>query len=191
VVRISITPPVAACDQLTKLAISLWLFQLELADARAVSSVLPLSLIGGIMKSKIISKEPTTYALIFETGEEVADGLKTFAQKEGLAAASFKAIGAFSKVELAWFDWESKAYKPSVVLSEQLELLSLIGDIALDKGKPAVHAHAVVGRKDGSAHGGHLLKAFVRPTCEVIITESPEHLKKQVDPESGLALIRP
>jgi hypothetical protein len=66
--------------------------------------------------------------------EEIAEGLKKFAQEECLAAASFKTIGAFSKVELAWFDWESKTYRPSVELSEQLELLSLIGDIALDKG---------------------------------------------------------
>lgn len=50
--------------------------------------------------------------------------------------------------------------------------------------------HVVVGRADGSAHGGHLLKAMVRPTCELILTENPEHLQKQVDADSGLALIR-
>jgi hypothetical protein len=143
------------------------------------------------MRETTISQNPKTYAIVFETGEEIAEGLKNFAQEECLAAASFKAIGAFSKVELAWFDWESKTYKPSVQLSEQLELLSLIGDIALDKGKPVVHAHAVVGRKDGTAHGGHLLKAFVRPTCEIILTESPRHLQKELDPDSGLALIKP
>jgi hypothetical protein len=47
----------------------------------------------------------------------------------------------------------------------------------------------VVGRKDGSAHGGHLLSATVRPTCEIVITESPQHLQKEIDPESGIALI--
>lgn len=143
------------------------------------------------MRHRVISDTPKTFAVIFETGDEIAEGLRAFAQKNNLAAASFKAIGAFSRVQLAWFDWESKAYKPSVELTEQLELLSLIGDIALDRGKPAVHAHAVVGRRDGTAHGGHLLKAFVRPTCEVILTESPEHLRKEFDPESGLALIKP
>jgi predicted DNA-binding protein with PD1-like motif len=53
-----------------------------------------------------------------------------------------------------------------------------------------VHAHAVIGKKDGTAHGGHLLEAHIRPTCEVILTESPIHLQKQIDPLSGLALIR-
>jgi hypothetical protein len=94
-------------------------------------------------------------------------------------------------VELGWFDWDDKKYHTSVKLDEQMELLSLIGDIALKDDKPAVHAHVVIGRKDGTAHGGHLIKAVVRPTCEVILTESPAHLTKQIDPESGIALIRP
>ena len=47
----------------------------------------------------------------------------------------------------------------------------------------------VVGKRDGSAHGGHLLEAHVRPTLEVILTDAPEPLRKRYDPESGLALI--
>jgi len=77
-----------------------------------------------------------------------------------------------------------------VTLDEQIELLSLIGDVALKDGEPAVHAHAVIGKKDGTAHGGHLLRAFVRPTCEVVLTESSAHLQKFIDPDSGLALIK-
>jgi predicted DNA-binding protein with PD1-like motif len=75
-------------------------------------------------------------------------------------------------------------------LVEQVELLSLIGDVALEGDEPQVHAHLVVGRRDGTAHGGHLLSATVRPTCEIVVTENPQHLQKQIDPESGLALIR-
>ena len=142
------------------------------------------------MRHRLISETPKTYALIFETGDELATGLKDFAAKYDLAGASFKAIGALSSVELGWFDWGDKKYHTSVKLDEQIELLSLIGDIALKDDKPAVHAHVVVGKKDGSAHGGHLIKAHVRPTCEVILTESPAHLTKAIDPESGIALIR-
>jgi uncharacterized protein len=54
-----------------------------------------------------------------------------------------------------------------------------------------VRAHMVIGKKDGTPHGGHLLEARVRPTLEVILTESPKPLQKKYDPESGLALIRP
>lgn len=143
------------------------------------------------MRARLIAESPKTFVLIFETGDELAAGLKAFAEKERLTAASFKAIGAFSAVKLAWFDWETKTYSASVELNEQLELLSLIGDVALNEGKPAVHAHAVVGKKDGTAHGGHLLEAIVRPTCEVVLTESPTSLHKEIDRESGLALIKP
>ena len=142
------------------------------------------------MKSKQIDQFPKTFILVFKTGDELAKGLLEFAEQEKLSAASFKAVGALSSVRLAWFSWESKQYEPSVTLDEQVELLSLIGDVAVKGEKPVVHAHAVIGRKDGTAHGGHLLEAHIRPTCEVVLAESPIHLQKQVDPESGLAVTR-
>ncbi|HEX4310964.1 MAG TPA: PPC domain-containing DNA-binding protein [Acidobacteriaceae bacterium] len=142
------------------------------------------------MRTKQVDEQPRTWVLIFDTGDEVAAGLKQFAQSEKLAGSSFKAIGALESVKLGWFNWETKKYETAVDLDEQVELLSLIGDIALKDGEPQVHAHVVVGRRDGSAHGGHLLEARVRPTCEVVLTESPEHLRKEMDAESGIALIR-
>lgn len=142
------------------------------------------------MRSKQIADNPKTFALIFETGDEILSTLKNFAKSEKLAGSSFKAIGALSHVELGWFNWETKKYQTAVNFDEQVELLSLVGDIALKDAEPQVHAHLVVGRSDGTAHGGHLQSAIVRPTCELILTESPEHLRKQVDPEAGIALIR-
>lgn len=143
------------------------------------------------MRFKLIEQQPRTYIVVLSTGEELASQLKQFASDEKLGGSSFKAIGAFSSVKLGWFDWETKRYRPSVTLDEQVELVSLIGDIALAKGRPKVHAHVVVARADGTAHGGHLMEAHVRPTCEVVLTESPEKLHKKLDPESGLALIDP
>ena len=142
------------------------------------------------MTSRQINQSPKTFILVFETGDELSQGLRDFANQEQLSAASFTAVGALSSLRLGWFSWESKNYEPSVTLDEQVELLSLIGDVVLKDGTPVVHAHAVIGKKDGTAHGGHLLEAHIRPTCEVILTESPIHLHKQIDPQSGLALIR-
>jgi uncharacterized protein len=142
------------------------------------------------VKFKKIEEQPKTFILVFKAGDELADGLLHFAKEQNLSAASFKAVGALSSVRLAWFSWESKQYEPSVTLDEQVELLSLIGDVALKEGEPVVHAHAVIGKKDGTAHGGHLLRARIRPTCEVVLTESPTHLQKFIDPDSGLALIK-
>jgi predicted DNA-binding protein with PD1-like motif len=141
------------------------------------------------MRYKQVNENPKTYVLVFAAGDELAGGLQHFAEEQKLSA-SFKAIGGLSSAQLAWFNWKTKKYEPAVTLDEQLELLSLIGDVAVHEGKPQVHAHVVVGKSDGTAHGGHLLKAYVRPTCEVVLTESPAHLQKKVDPESGLALIQ-
>lgn len=142
------------------------------------------------MQYELIQQNPKTYVLIFETGDELAVGLKRFAAEQKLGGSSFKAIGALSAVKLAWFDWQTKKYQTSVDLEEQVELLSMIGDIALKDGQPQVHAHVVIGKSNGAAVGGHLLEAKVRPTCEVVLTESPQHLQKRIDPDSGLALIR-
>jgi predicted DNA-binding protein with PD1-like motif len=144
----------------------------------------------GEMRSKQIAEDPKTVVVILDTGDEILSSLKSVARTEHLAGSSFKAIGALSDVELGWFNWETKKYETALKFQEQVELLSLIGDIALKDNEPQVHAHLVIGRQDGTAHGGHLLSATVRPTCEIVITESPQHLQKEIDPESGIALIR-
>lgn len=86
--------------------------------------------------------------VILDTGDEILSSLKSVARTENLAGSSFKAIGALSDVELGWFNWETKKYQTAIKLQEQVELLSLIGDIALQDGKPQVHAHLFTGRKD-------------------------------------------
>jgi predicted DNA-binding protein with PD1-like motif len=141
------------------------------------------------MKSKIIKPgDEQTWALIFETGDEVAEGLKEFARQQRLSASHFTAIGAFSDVVLGYFNIEKRDYK-KIPVAEQVEVLSLIGDIALHRDEPKVHAHVVLGKSDGTAWGGHLIQAHVRPTLEVILTESPKHLHRKTDPNTGLALI--
>ena len=130
------------------------------------------------------------FAVIFETGDDPVAGLTRFAEERKLGASAFTAIGAFSEATLGYFAWEKKDYE-RIPVKEQVEVLSLLGDIALQDGKPKLHAHVVLGRRDGSACGGHLLEARVRPTLEVIITETPAHLRRRHDPASGLALIAP
>jgi predicted DNA-binding protein with PD1-like motif len=143
------------------------------------------------MKSKLLHESDgrRTFAVILHSGDEAVRCLQEFATRERLGAAQITAIGALSGAELAYFDWDSKTYQ-SIPVREQVEVASLVGDIAVSpEGKPSLHVHAVLGRRDGSALAGHLLEARVRPTLEIIITESPAHLCKRKDPESGLALI--
>ena len=142
------------------------------------------------MKGKLISEgAQRTFAVILDTGDEAMACLTAFAREHRLSASQFTALGAFRDCVLGYFDWQKKDYR-RIPIDEQVEVLALIGDIALGDGAPQLHAHVVLGKADGSAHGGHLLEAHVRPTLEVIITESPVHLQRRSDPETGLALIR-
>jgi uncharacterized protein len=143
------------------------------------------------MQSKLLTYEQEkTYALVFDSGEEVAGGLLEFARREGLTAAHFTALGAFRKATLGWFNIETREYE-RIPIGEQVEVLSLIGNVAVHDEAPKIHAHVVVGKRDGSACGGHLLEAWVRPTLEVTIVETPAHLRRQVDETTGLPLISP
>lgn len=143
------------------------------------------------MKAKLLAdvQGQKTFALIFDKGDEVMQTLLAFAKERRLAGSHFTAIGAFQDATLGYFDWEKKDYQ-KIPVREQVEVVSLVGDIAEDaKGEPKVHAHVVVGRSDGTARAGHLLEAHVRPTLELILTESPAHLRRRHDPASGIALI--
>jgi uncharacterized protein len=130
-----------------------------------------------------------TFALILRHGDKVCETLLGFAREQQLSAASVAAIGAFSRATLGFFDWERKDYD-RILVEEQVEVLSLTGDISLaPDATPQLHVHVVLGKRDGTAHGGHLLEAEVRPTLEVVVTETPPNLRRSPDPESGLALI--
>ena len=129
-----------------------------------------------------------TFVLVFDKGDEFISELTNFAKNSKLAGSHFTAIGAFRDVTLGYFDRQKKDYK-KIPIEEQVEVLSLVGDIALKDSTPNVHAHVVVGMSDGTAHGGHILAAHVWPTLEVVLTESPRHLWRKTDKETGLALI--
>lgn len=131
-----------------------------------------------------------TFVAVLDQGDETMASLEALAGAEGLTAAHLTGLGAFRRAELFFFDWEAREYCP-IPVEEQTEVASMIGDIAIGpEGKPALHIHAVLGRRNGTALAGHLARGEVRPTLEVVITEAPDHLRRAHDPESGLALIR-
>jgi predicted DNA-binding protein with PD1-like motif len=144
------------------------------------------------MKAQLLHEHEgeKTFVLIFATGDEAIAGLTAFAKEKGLAASHFTAIGGFQEATLGYFNLDKKDYD-KIPVREQVEVLSLVGDIALtDKNEPKIHAHAVLGRSDGTTRGGHLVEARVRPTLEVMLVESPRHLRRKHDAQSGLALIQ-
>ena len=140
-----------------------------------------------LLKSGLENKE---YAVIFAKGDEAFSGLQEFAEKYQIQSAHFTAIGALNGATLAWFDPQRKMYRKIPILG-QVEVVSMIGDIALYQGKPTVHTHMVVGLPDGTTKGGHVLEAHVSPTLEVMVTIDPIPMQKRFDPETDLTLIDP
>ncbi len=141
------------------------------------------------MKSKRLGDGEERHVLVFDKGDEVVEQMLAFAKQEKVTAASFTGIGAFSDVTLGFFERERKDYK-RIPLAEQVEVLTLAGDITLKDGTPQVHAHVVVGKADGTAWGGHLVEGHVWPTLELVLVESPAELRRALDEETGLPLIR-
>ncbi|MBA3381520.1 MAG: DUF296 domain-containing protein [Actinobacteria bacterium] len=136
------------------------------------------------MRTKLLHRNgERTYVLVFDKDDAVIEELEGFARECELPAARFTAIGAFSYVKLGYLDRGRTGYL-EISLEEQVEVLSLLGDIAEHEGQPKVHAHVVVGRRDGRTRGGHLLEAHVWPTLELMLEESPEHLRRRIDEET-------
>ena len=129
-----------------------------------------------------------SFVLVFDTGDEVTKELLAFAREHALDAASFSGIGAFQSVTLGYFELEKRDYT-RIPIDEQVEVVSLVGNIARGDDGPKLHAHVVVGKRDGAAFGGHLIDARVRPTLEIVLVETPAHLRRRSDPATGLALI--
>lgn len=129
-----------------------------------------------------------TFVLVCDRGDDPVEALTAAAKRFDLGAASLTGIGAFAAVTLGFFDHARRDYRRRLI-REQVEVVSLIGNIALDRREPRVHAHIVVGRSDGGALGGHLLGGEVDPTLEVTLVEAPATLRRKTDPATGLALI--
>jgi uncharacterized protein len=163
------------------------------SDAGLISSARPIPTgKAPNMQVKLVKDTPEekVYAIVFLKGDEVLSGLTDFAAKYKVTDAHFTGLGAVSSATTAWLDLSKKMYRPTVT-SEQVEVLSLIGDIAAFNGKPIVHMHAVLGHRDGHTTGGHVWELNVNPTIEVFLTANTTPLAKRPDEASGLKLIDP
>ena len=131
-----------------------------------------------------------TWLLVMEKGDEAFTEITRFAQEHDLNAASLTAIGACCSATLAFFDPDLGDYIDRQ-FNQQMEIAAFLGDIADDDGQPALHAHAVLGCRDFSTIAGHVKSLDVFPTMEVVVTETPAHLRKRLDRQTGLTLISP
>jgi predicted DNA-binding protein with PD1-like motif len=130
-----------------------------------------------------------TRVVILDSREEAFATLTNFANETGITAASLTAIGAFEKATIGWFDCDKKTSK-KIEVEQQCEVLSAIGDVVMgDDGKASLHVHVVLGLPDSTTRGGHLMAGSVWLTLEVILPDTPVHLRRKKKPDLGFALI--
>jgi predicted DNA-binding protein with PD1-like motif len=151
----------------------------------------PVAATTDLPKDELVSYgDAKTYLLVFHTGQEVMKGLLAFARKHKLVAGHLTGIGAVSDAVIGYFDPQKKTYLRNHE-KEQAEVLSLTGNLALVEDEPFFHVHVALGRRDGSARGGHLFEATARPTVELVLTAFRDPLRRRTDPETGLPLLDP
>jgi uncharacterized protein len=119
-------------------------------------------------------------------GKAPRRGLTDWMKPEHIVGAHLSTIGALSSAPFGWFDRDKRAYR-NIPVNEQVECISLIGDIGLSGETPALHIRGCVGHSDGRKTGGHLLAAVAWPTLEVFVSESEISLRS-TDEETNLEL---
>jgi uncharacterized protein len=136
---------------------------------------------------KIIQEKNNKYVLRFGKGESFLEQLEKFLKKEKILGGWFWGIGALTGAEIAYYDLEKEKYLVKK-FKEKLEVLSLTGNIAMAKNDRLTHAHIVLGRKNFSVIGGHLVSGSVGGTLEVLL-DANFKLSKKLDKKTGLSLL--
>ncbi len=130
-------------------------------------------------------RQKNIYLIRFEDEEAFPERFQELLAAESIGGGSFTGIGALMRSRIAFFDTEARQYQ-DIELDEQLEVLVLVGNVALHDGEPLVHAHVTLGRGDGSTLGGHLRQSIVRPTLEVTLQAFERPVRRSLDPKFGL-----
>jgi len=123
-----------------------------------------------------------------DEGDEIITSLKAVCRKEKIKGGLISGIGAASIVELGSYNPKTKRY-PSKRYEGHLEIVSLSGNVATRYGLPGPHMHAVIGLNDFSAKAGHLFRAVINPSCEILIIPLKTAMKRSRDEKSELFLL--
>ncbi len=149
--------------------------------------VIRTSLYGVKYMKSIESSSKRIIVAKLEKGEDLLESLAALAKKYEMVSGFFNAIGALSEANIGFF--EKGEYK-SIKLELDLELVSCIGNISYREGELVVHAHIVVGDKEGKAFGGHVLNGcIVSVTCEIFLIEINQRIRRTEDKATGLFLL--
>lgn len=129
-----------------------------------------------------------TIILRIDRGEEIIETVKTVAEKQHIRLASVSALGATDNFTVGVYDLDTKRYD-SKTFTGPHEILSLVGTITEKDGAFYQHLHLCAGNKNCEAVGGHLNRAVVSVTCEMVIRVLPGAVDRRPEPETGVNLL--
>ena len=128
------------------------------------------------------------YQLRFESGEALAVKLLQWLARHRIGYATLTGLGAVSSATVAYWNAETREYEHHL-LDEQLEVVSLIGNVSVKDGAPFTHIHVTLGGPDLSIRGGHFIDAKVHPNLEMWVRPESAGLPRTLDEGSGLYLM--
>lgn len=129
------------------------------------------------------------YQIRLESGEPIVESLTRLAAREEIGYAAVSGLGAVRRATLAYFNVHTRQYETHELI-EQLEVVSLTGNISQRDGRPFLHVHAALGRRDLSMIGGHLMEAVAHSTLEAWMQREEALVHRLPDDETGLALLQ-
>lgn len=130
-----------------------------------------------------------TYVIRMDKGEEILTKLRELSEKEGIRLASVEALGAVGDFTVGVFRTAEKQYHASRFTGDY-EIVSLTGTVNTMDGCFYCHLHMSAAGEDGQVVGGHLNRAEISATCEMILRLIDGTVDRKKDPETGLNLFR-
>jgi uncharacterized protein len=127
--------------------------------------------------------------LRYLNGEQFAAQLLEWLDGQGIGFAALTGLGAVSAATVSYWNAQTKQYEQHQ-LDEQMEVVSLVGNVTIRDGKPFIHAHVSLGRRDLSVVGGHVNELSVRPTLEVWLRPETEAVHRALDESCGLYVMQ-
>lgn len=124
-----------------------------------------------------------------DKGEEILEQVKKIALRENISLASVQALGAVDQFTVGVFKTEEKEYLANE-FQGSFEIVSLTGTINTMQGEFYCHLHMSAGNEKGEVFGGHLNRAVISATCEMVITVIDGKVDRYHDEEIGLNLFR-
>ncbi len=104
-----------------------------------------------------------------DKGEEILGQLEKISRAEDIKLASVSALGAINDFTVGVFNTDEKKYY-SNSFSGAFEIVSLTGTVSTMNGEYYAHLHMSAGDDKGAVFGGHLNRAVISATCEMVIT---------------------